>query len=458
MAITASNSEIIKSARRIKTNPSVVSVKALKFNKKQDYSKFIKWIDSSNKELEKIKLPKKKDIKGISVKGGGINLLGLAALGVGGLILIGSGKLDKFFEKIDIDWGGDGGDGKGPPGSGVIKTATTIGGGIAGIQLLKRTPLVKNALKGAKTALTSNRWVNRFFNPMNKAKNKIVKTGGLLNKSKNVSMLSKIKGGLRLSKSNVVVNTLAGGIDYGIRKSEGQTQTQAISGAVSGVGGGIAGAATGAAIGTAIFPGFGTVIGGFLGGWMGASGASAISDKITGVGSSSNQVNSNITFGGIMDKFEDVVIKFESMNFTVTSKASSNSRNKKNEQKRRNATKQSLRDMDIGFTDPVTGKDNYDLKLDKGGGENQWWDFMDLFPNPDVYKVIPKENKVSNMNLNKDQVIVMVPEGMQPPSGGGIIPIPIPTGGGGNGNIIMNNPSDDVNTIASNLLLTKLAV
>lgn len=475
MAITASNSEIIKSARRIKTNPSVVSVKALKFNKKQDYSKFIKWIDSSNKELEKIKLPKKKDIKGISVKGsGGINLLGLAALaalGVGGLIA--SGKLDKFFEKIDIDFGGDGKGEGGPPGSGVIKTATTIGGGIAGIQLLKRTPLAKNALKSAKTALTSNRWVNRFFNPMNKAKNKIVKTGGLLNKSKNISTLGKLKGGLRLSKTNVVTNTLAGGIDYGIRRSEGQTQTQAISGAASGVAGGIAGAALGAKAGTAagaaigaLFGGVGAVpgaaiggvIGGLLGGFGGASSFSAISDKITGVGSSSNQVQSNITFGNIMDKFENVVIKFESMNFTVTSKASSNSRNKKNEQKRRNATKQSLRDMDIGFTDPVTGKDNYDLKLDKGGGENQWWDFMDLFPNPDVYKVIPKENKVSNMNLNKDQVIVMVPEGMQPPSGGGIVPIPIPTGGGGSGNIIMNNSSDDVNTIASNLLLTKLAV
>ena len=92
-------------------------------------------------------------------------------------------------------------------------------------------------------------------------------------------------------------------------------------------------------------------------------------------------------------------------------------------------------------------------------GKNQWWDFMDVFPNPDVYDAVPKENKVSNVNLNKDQVIVMVPQGMQQsPSGGGIVPIPIPTGGGGSGNIIMNNSSDDVNTIASNLLLTKLAV
>ena len=41
MTIAVSNSEIIKSARRITTNPSVVSVKALKFNRKRDYSKFI---------------------------------------------------------------------------------------------------------------------------------------------------------------------------------------------------------------------------------------------------------------------------------------------------------------------------------------------------------------------------------------------------------------------------------
>ena len=83
---------------------------------------------------------------------------------------------------------------------------------------------------------------------------------------------------------------------------------------------------------------------------------------------------------------------------------------------------------------------------------------MDVFPNPDVYDAVPKENKVSNIDFNKNQVIVMVPQGMQSPSGGGIVPIPIPTGGGGSGNIIMNNSSDDVNTIASNLLLTKLAV
>ena len=57
MAIAVSNSEIIKSARRITTNPSVVSVKALKFNRKRDYSKFIKWIDSSTKELEKMLCP-----------------------------------------------------------------------------------------------------------------------------------------------------------------------------------------------------------------------------------------------------------------------------------------------------------------------------------------------------------------------------------------------------------------
>ena len=91
-------------------------------------------------------------------------------------------------------------------------------------------------------------------------------------------------------------------------------------------------------------------------------------------------------------------------------------------------------------------------------GNNQWWDFMDVFPNPDVYDVVPKENKVSNIDFNKNQVIVMVPEGMQPPSGGGIVPIPIQIGGGDNGNIITNISSDDVDTIASNLLLTKLAV
>ena len=150
MAITASNSEIIKSARRIKTNPSVVSVKALKFNKKQDYSKFIKWIDSSNKELEKIKLPKKKDIKGISVKGGGgINLLALAAiLAAGGLIA--SGKLKGMLDKAFPGKGKDGDGKKGPPGSGTIQN---VAKGVAvgsGLKLLSKTPAFFKSFKVCK--------------------------------------------------------------------------------------------------------------------------------------------------------------------------------------------------------------------------------------------------------------------------------------------------------------------
>ena len=420
MAITASNSEIIKSARRIKTNPSVVSVKALKFNKKQDYSKFIKWIDSSTKELEKIKLPKKKDIKGITVKGrGGIGLLGLAAiLGVGGLIA--SGKLTGMLNKSFPNKGKDGDEKKGPPGSGTIQN---VAKGVAvgsGLKLLSKTPMGKNAVKNVKTAATSNRWLNRFFNPMNKAKNKIVPFNRAASTTARKVTTKGIGKGI--IKNLPVIRTVLGVGSAAYRASQGDF-----------VGAGLS-------LGSAI-P---------LYGW-GFVAADIARDFMPKGGTVEVKRETNIGFSNSIRKFENVVGKFETMNFAaqvadeVKNKGKKwwnpftwfgNKNNKETEQEKTTDIKESIKKY--GFDDA-----KFNMELQNDG----------------TYKVTPKENKVSNINFNKNQVIVMVPQGMQPPSGGGgIVPIPIPTGGGGNSNIIMNNSSDDVNTIASNLLLTKLSV
>ena len=58
--INIHDSDIIKAAKKIKTNPSVNIVKSLKFNKKTDYTKFVKWIGSSVEKIEDIELPEKK--------------------------------------------------------------------------------------------------------------------------------------------------------------------------------------------------------------------------------------------------------------------------------------------------------------------------------------------------------------------------------------------------------------
>mgnify|MGYP001404691709 CR=1 FL=1 len=411
MAIAVSNSEIIKSARRITTNPSVVSVKALKFNRKRDYSKFIKWIDSSSKELEKIKLPKKKDVKGISVKGGGIGLLGLLALG--GASIVGASALKKILDGTEFEF-----ELPEAPGLGLLKKGT-IATGLLG------------------TGITLTRTKNVFKSLFNIGSKKATK----------VTMGKGTEQILKSTTKNLLKRGAGGGIiSAGIDIATGEDVDRAVAGG----GGWMAGTALAGKLASPLllapFPGarplYGllTIAGGFMGekavketysgmkGWFSKS-----KDKSKDKSLDTPKVESGLSFSNTLNKFDNVVDDFCKGCSLINSDTY---------RLKSNGTKQFFKKTEEN----------------KVEGKNQWWDFMDVFPNPDVYDAVPKENKVSNIDFNKNQVIVMVPQGMQSPSGGGIVPIPIPTGGGGSGNIIMNNSSDDVNTIASNLLLTKLAV
>ena len=51
-------SPLKKAARRIVTAPTFNVIRTIHFDKKSEYDKFIQFIDSSNKELAKIKLKK----------------------------------------------------------------------------------------------------------------------------------------------------------------------------------------------------------------------------------------------------------------------------------------------------------------------------------------------------------------------------------------------------------------
>ena len=286
MTIKITESQIKRDAKKIKTLPSLRSVRALKFKKNRDYNKFVKWIGSSSQALKKA-TPDKKEIKKIG-------------LGVGGFFGGGCGS----------------GGGKGP---GLIGNVLTAGGIIGG------GLLTKNILSNIKKFVTGGKKITppkRITLP---------KRSLLKNKSGiNLKNLKNAKGSLRVSKGNVVLNTLAGGLDYTLRRGEGQTQTQAISGSVSGVAGGITGAALGGKIGAWVGGGIGAFFGGagaipgaaiggtlgtFIGGWLGADNASKLSDNITGVGSPEKIKAKATMFKNVVNNFSGVVTKFEKLDF-----------------------------------------------------------------------------------------------------------------------------------------------
>ena len=76
------NSPLVKAANKIVTSPSFNRIKSIDFDKKNEYVRFIKFIESSNKELLRIKLPDIGSIKkdGERSRGRGLNLRNLARL------------------------------------------------------------------------------------------------------------------------------------------------------------------------------------------------------------------------------------------------------------------------------------------------------------------------------------------------------------------------------------------
>ena len=208
--------------------------------------------------------------------------------------------------------------------SGSKSPGNTIINGIINTGLFVGLPFAPSILRSIRGVKPSNvRGANNIVNFTRNASNASRNTRNLTNASR----------GLKFTKGNVILNTLAGGLDYTARIQEGQTQTQAISGSVSGVAGGIGGAAIGmkvgmfigGALGTFFFgagaiPGaaIGGTIGSFIGGWIGASGASRISDWFTGADKKRKEDIAEIDsskiktpFSKSIDKFAIVLGKFD---------------------------------------------------------------------------------------------------------------------------------------------------
>lgn len=100
MATVVNKNLILKKAKLIRTTPSVNVVKTYRFERKDQYKKFVKWISSADDALKrkKDKLPDKKKIKGLSVNTSSA-LQGIALILSG--LLIDSKNPEQTLKRID---------------------------------------------------------------------------------------------------------------------------------------------------------------------------------------------------------------------------------------------------------------------------------------------------------------------------------------------------------------------
>ena len=121
----------------------------------------------------------------------------------------------------------------------------------------------------------------------------------------------------RLPRIGGIANIAFTGLDFAMRKGEGQTNLQAGVGAAGGLVGGLSGMKAGAALGTLIAPGVGTLIGGALGGIAGSMLGGSLADRATGVTGRLKEeeqrtrlLTTRTTFGIAIDRFDSAIDKF----------------------------------------------------------------------------------------------------------------------------------------------------
>ena len=133
--------------------------------------------------------------------------------------------------------------------------------------------------------------------------------------NRNVSRLSRFgrfRSLGRISKGNVITNTLFAGVEFAGRRSSGQTNLQAGLGTAGSVTGGI----LGAAIGQTLIPI--PVVGALIGGFIGSSIGGGVADFLTGANRRRKFEEQRVIvspqkslFSGAMDDFDRVLNKFE---------------------------------------------------------------------------------------------------------------------------------------------------
>ena len=417
-------------AKRIKTTPSILKVKTLTFRKIGDSNTFIKFIGSAGSELNKVKIPDKRGL---------LSRMNLAGSGNSAMNMLLATMVDPggVAKTAGLSLG--------------IGTALAVPGILGLRQLFKKKPNIKpnikpNRIKGPRNPnrLKINKKLNLNRKPnLNKinAKNSIVKTNRIkkpnLNLNRGGGILKRLKNIKGVSKSNVILNTVFAGWEFADRKSLGQTNTQAVIGTGSSLAGGIAGAAIGQTL--IPIPVVGALIGGGIGSWI----STKLADKATGadkIGSEETEEKKNEIDGqedlnkiteqvriksqklnGIVDKFDDHVMALASL------------------MDRRPETKDKMIYTEEGSIERATvnvnntNNINTKLKVDQS-----------------------MIASISNDDSEDTIFITQQSPPMNPGQGGGMIPIPV--GGGGGGLVVANqSESELVNSVWSNILLTKLA-
>ncbi len=456
-ASTAGDIEI--AAKRIKTTPSINKVKSLTFRKVGDCRTFVRFIGSAGEELKKVKIPDKRGLlKNLDVGGATDSAFNMflasiarpeetqdavgktAAIGgatVGAGILGGLGLKKLFSKKPSSKITSNLTKTTKPNIKPTPKSNTLKGKGIK--------PDVK--MKGGK--ITSSTPAKAPSIPKSKL---IPKKGGFLKGLRNV------KG---LSKSNALLTAAFSAWEFSDRKKTGQTNVQAAAGTTASTGGGLAGAAAGAKlggmIGTFFGPGIGTAIGaglgGLAGGIAGSMGATWITDKATGA-----------------DKVQKT--NDEKVAEKLEGEPDDNEVQKIVEEKEKSTKKyfDSMKKLDehVAKLEASVGIKSKRIK----GAESDDTDNKDTVKNKEEKRTafkkktrfrggVKKINESTLPPVDDDETVLVAssPQPQQPMQGGGqgggIVPIPIP--GKTEVAVIGVSENEALNSMWTNILLTKLS-
>ena len=289
---------------------------------KRDFDDMSKFLNRGANNIRRFNLPKGQKLKrltDINIKGGGGGILGSimnAVTGGGGLLGLGSNLLGLGEFADDV------------------RNLFRRGGKVGrdGRTALQRTKDLKK-LKQTSKAVDATQDAVR----------------GARQGTKVLDSVADASKGLRgVSKANAALNIASAGLEFGFRKAEGQTNTQATLGTAADAAGGMAGFALGTGAtakalapllvtpvpGARILYGIAVLGGGIMGSMAGSSLAAGGADKLTGadkVGEDLEKFNQEEkekkekqeeqkkeldsptgrkTFSELLDKFEDIIEKF----------------------------------------------------------------------------------------------------------------------------------------------------
>jgi len=506
MTVLVTRDRIIKKSRTIKTSPSLVSVKTLKFNRQPDYNKLVNWISSSDRALKKVKLPKKRDLQGLS------SLVSDSVADIASVAFF--LDLEKTTEKI----------GGGSKLLGGLLLGTGIGGAALGtLSGIKRFPKLSTKLSSSLAKIFRRKPItNPFdFDPQNMSRAKADAFADMASDARmgkgpmrstnrtrpKVTSKAKQIGGQTIDVTAEVIPSVA--------KKVSNTKVAKL-----GVKGGSKGFGALPLIGnlwdlgSAVYRfNDGDTVGGMLSlgsaipilGWgvaavdmardMGAFDGTSFGldkweqskrDKEIGVetkkelekikvrGPKSTFISPIIEkFGLAVDDFVDIISSGSNTTVNSSTQKKSNENNK-------------IKKVSSGISSNFLGgsipKVNTPSRVVRNGGSvvqkegNPFKRFWNWFVPPPEKSAEPSVRTgvrtpetgfkhVPSMS-NGDQLfgsgntIIMVPENqssVQPQSKGGIIPVPIASGGGGGVAVVTPSESEIVNSLWTNILLTKLA-